>query len=108
MKFFNKNEEKRRKAKIREMQKFLIALTDFNQTNSIKLTDDMKEVLRTFQDQLKEFLEIIPQLEKEIEEKRALGEDNSSLEKTREDLFKGYDELNKTVRIILIDAKIME
>lgn len=98
MKLFRKKEEQKKKAQARKLMKLQKSLNEVAVTGLAEVSEDMKHVVDEFEDLLQETLEILPQMDLEIKERQAAGEDTSQLEEQREELFQAIEGMKKALQ----------
>lgn len=100
MKFFRKKEQQKKKAQTRSMKRLQNFLEKAASTGLADLAMEMKGLKAEYEALLKETEAILPELDKEIEERKALGDDTSQMEQTKVELSQAIDEMKKALATV--------
>lgn len=85
------------KAQTRSMKRLQKFLEKAASTGLADVSREMKSLKAEYEALLKETEAILPELDKEIEERKALGDDTSQMEQTKVDLIQAIDEMKKAL-----------
>jgi hypothetical protein len=97
---FRKNKEQKKKAQGRQLNKLQKFLEKAAKDGMADVQKEMKSLVAEFNDLLAQTEAILPEMDKEIEERKAQGEDTTSLEQTRVELIQGIEEMRKALAAV--------
>lgn len=106
MKLFSRKDERKKKAAARKLHKLQKFLEKSASAGLADVSREMKALGAEYEDLLAQTEAIIPDLDGEITDRKAQGEDTTSLEQSRRELLQGIEEMRKALAGVLIILKV--